>query len=172
MSLKKFSQLLLIILIGPFIFSGAVLAQDIEYTQLFTSTDTSQWDVNGFTTATMDDSLLSFLFTFDEDHPVKSVPDTIRLSLNDHIDLGNCTTAYVRFSKEDILLDEDSWIVSNIRIYAKHESSDWFRVYEDISKFAGWIHNLNLRFHVAVRTDEVYPGSFKLTNIRVEGLCE
>jgi len=174
MSLKKISQLLLIILTGPFLFSEAVLAQGGEpvYTQLFTSTDVSQWDVSGYATPTIDGGLLSYLFLFDDLHPVKSVPDTIRLKLKNHINLSGCTTAYVRFTKEDILPDEDSWIVSNIRIYARHESSGaWFRVFEDISELAGWIHNLELRFHVAVRTDEIYPGSFKLTNIRVEGVC-
>ena len=174
MRLKNNSQLLLIILIGPFLLPGAILAQDgeLEYTQIFTSTDASQWDVEGFVTPSMDDGLLSFLFVFNEDNPVRSVPDTIRLKLKDHVDISNCSTAYVRFSKQDILLDEDSWIVSNIRVYAKHESSGgWFRVYEDISHLAGWVHNLELRFRVAVRTDDVYPGSFKLTNIRVEGVC-
>ena len=171
MNLKKISQLLLLILIGPFLFSGAIFAQDIEYTQVFTSTDASQWDVEGFVTPSMDDGLLSFLFIFDDEHPVRSVPDTVRLGINNHIDLSSCSSAYVRFSKEDILLDEDSWIVSNIRIYAKHSSSDWVRVYEDISHLAGWVNDLELRFRVAVRTDEIYPGSFKLTKIRVEGVC-
>ena len=171
MNLTKFSQLLLLILIGPFLISGAILAQDIEYTQIFTSTDVSQWNVDGFATPSMDDGILSYLFVFDDDHPVQSVPDTIRLVINDPIDISNCSSAYVRFSKEDILLDEDSWIVSNIRIYAKHSSSNWVRVYEDISHLAGWVNDLELRFRVAVRTDEVYPGSFKLTNIRVEGIC-
>ena len=171
MRLKKNSQLLLMILIGLYQFSGEIFAQDIEYTQLFTSTDTSQWNVNGFTTVSMDSGLLSYLFIFDDDHPVKSVPDTIRLRINDSIDLSGCTTAYVRFSKQDILLDEDSWIVSNIRVYARHSSSDWTRVFEDISHLAGVAYDLELRFHVAVRTDVIYPGSFKLTDIRVEGVC-
>ena len=171
MRLTKFSQLLLIILIGPFIFSGAILAQDIEYTQLFTSTADSQWDVTGFATISMDAGRLSFLFTFDADHPVRSVPDTIRLGITDPIDLSGCSTAYVRFSKEDILSDEDSWIVSNIRVFARHSSGNWVRVFENISHLAGLVNDLELRFHVAVRTDEVYPGSFKLTNIRVEGVC-
>ena len=171
MSLKKFSQLLLAILLTPFIYSGALFAQDVEYTQIFTSTDVSQWGVEGFVAATMDSSELSFLFTFDDDHPVKSVPDTIRLEIVDYIDLRSCSTAYVRFNKEDILLDEDSWIVSNIRVYARHSGGSWIRVFEDISHLAGNVNDLELRFHVAVRTDVVYPGSFKLTNIRVEGLC-
>ena len=171
MRLKKFSQLLLIVLIGLFLFSESVFAQDIEYTQLFTSTDVSQWTVNGFASVSMDSGLLSFLFTFDEEHPVRSVPDTIRLGINDQIDISSCTSAYVRFSKEDILLDEDSWIVSNIRVYARHSGSSWVRVFEDISHLAGFVNDLELRFHVAVRTDDEYPGSFKLTNLRVEGVC-
>ena len=154
-------------------FTTIGLSQDAVYSTLFRSLAVEQWETSGYVTPEIVDGELTFLFTFhDIENPVRAYPDTVTLIMRDHIDLSSCQAAYIRSSKEDITEHPDSWIHSDVRIYARHEHSPrWFRVYEDITELASWIHNLELKFRVAVRTDDVYPGSFRLKNLRVEGIC-
>ncbi len=151
-----------------------IFAQDsaIEYTKVFSSVNIGQWEISGLVTPDTSGQSLSFIFPYDENAALRGVPDTVVLKVIEHIDLSRCSTAYVRYGKTSDYPNEESWIISNIDIYARHEYDHrWVRVYENISDLAGWIHTLQLQFRIVIKTDNVYPATLTLDDIRVEGVC-
>ncbi len=139
---------------------------------VFLSTDSSQWSTTGRVTLVSSDTTLGFLFDFDAGHPPLAIPDTVYLDVLQEIDLHNCSSAFIRFSRADQLPNEQSWVAARVRIYGRHENNpNWFQVFEDITDLAGRVSRLNLRFKVAVRTSQRYPGAFLLDDIRVVGNC-
>ena len=151
-----------------------IFAQDsnIQYTTLFSSVNIGQWEISGFVTPNQTADSLSFIFPYDEAAARTGIPDTVVLKITDRIDLSRCSTAYVRYNKISYYPNEESWIISNIYIYARHEyNRRWERVFENISDLAGWIHELELQFKIVVKSDQVYPGTLTLENMRVEGVC-
>ena len=142
------------------------------YTSVFSSENIAQWELSGLVTPDQSDGSLSFIFPYNEEAARAGVPDTVILKILDHIDLSGCSTAYVRYNKSSDRPNEESWIITNIFIFARHEfDHTWVRVFENISDKAGWIHELELQFRVVVKTDQVYPSTLVLDDIRVEGVC-
>ncbi len=174
MKVKLIFQNTSILIINLFLIAGIGFAQEYgdEYSQVFVSSTIGQWDTEGNVLPDSSDGSLSFTFPYDEDQGISSQQDTIILRIRDNINLSNCSTAFIRYRKENLLPNDDSWVLTNIRVEARHEhSGNWFLVYEDISDLAGWVNELRLRIKVVVKTDRVYPGTFKLHDIRVEGIC-
>lgn len=154
---------------------NVVLAQDDEivYTRIFSSINIAQWEMSGFVTPDTSDDALSFIFPFDEKAAPHGAPDTVVLTIRDHIDLSRCSTAYVRYRKSSDRPNAESWLISDVYIYARHEyNHSWERVFENISKLAGYkVHELELKFKIVVKTDKAYPSTLTLYDIRVEGTC-
>ena len=152
---------------------NVVIAQDdIVYTRIFSSINIAQWEMSGLVTPDTSAESLSFIFPFDENAALRGSPDTVVLTVNDHLDLSGCSTAYVRYSKSSNRPNEESWIISDIFIFARHEYNHrWVRIFENISDLAGWIHELELQFKIVVKTDQTYPSTLILDDIRVEGAC-
>ena len=154
---------------------NVVLAQDDEivYTRIFSSINIGQWEMSGFVTPDTSDDALSFIFPFDENAAPHGAPDTVVLTILDQIDLSRCSTAYVRYSKSSDRPNAESWLISDIYIYARHEyNHSWVRVFENISELAGRrVHELELKFKIVVKTDKAYPSTLTLYDIRVEGTC-
>lgn len=174
MKVKLIFQNTSILVINLFLIAGIGFAQEYEaeYSPIFSSTIIEQWDTEGNVLPELSDGSLSFVFPYDEDLATTSGQDTIVLQIKDPIDLSKCSAAFVRYRKENLLPNDDSWVLTNIRVEARHEhTANWFRVYEDISELTGWVNELRLRIKVVVKTDRVYPGTFKLHDIRVEGTC-
>lgn len=139
-------------------------------TVLFSSTDVSQWTVDGRVTYQPSDTTLRFVFGFDADNPPKSRPDTTTLEIVPEIDLSECDSAFFRYSTYDFLPNDGSWIVGTVNVYVKHENQpEWTEVFEDLSAIAGSVHHLKIRMKVAVRSDEITPGAFAMDNIRIVG---
>ncbi|MCH7619960.1 MAG: hypothetical protein IH880_09380 [Candidatus Marinimicrobia bacterium] len=175
MKVKSIIRNTSISVVSLFLIAGIGIAQDYgaEYSQIFSSTNIEQWETQGNVLPELSDGSLSFVFPYDEDLATASGQDTIVLKIRDPIDLSGCSTVFVRYRKENILPNDDSWVLTNIRVEARHEHNvSWFRIYENISDYAGWVNELRLRFKVVVKTDRVYPGTFKLHDMRVEGTCE
>lgn len=174
MKVKSIFRNTSISVVSLFLIAGIGIAQDYEaeYSPIFSSTNINQWETQGNVLSELSDGSLSFVFPYDEDLATASGQDTIVLQIKNPINLNKCSTVFVRYRKENILPDDDSWVLTNIRVEARHEhNASWFRVYEDISELAGWVNELRLRLKVVVKTDRVYPGTFKLHDIRVEGTC-
>ena len=174
MKVKLIFQNTSILVVNLFLIAGIGIAQDYEaeYSPIFSSTNIEQWNTEGNVLPELLDGSLSFVFPYDEDQGIDSQQDTIVLRIKNPIKLSKCRAAFVRYRKENLLPNDDSWVLTNIRVEARHEhAANWFRVYEDISDYAGWVNELRLRFKVVVKTDRVYPGTFKLHDIRVEGTC-
>ena len=145
---------------------------DIEYNKIFSSVNIAQWELSGLVTPDQSDESLSFIFPYDEDAARQGVPDTVVLTVTDPIDLSGCSTAYVRYNKSSNYPNKESWIISDVYIYTRHEyNHSWARVFENISDLAGWIHELELQFRVVIKTDKIYPSTLNLEDIRVEGEC-
>lgn len=139
-------------------------------TVLFSSTDASQWTVEGRVTCQASDTTLRFVFDFDADNPPKVRPDTTTLEIVSEIDLSGCDSAFVQYSTYDYLPSEDSWIAGTVKVYAKHEyQSQWTEVYDDLSSIAGSVHNLKIRLKVAVRSSTASPGTFSIDNFQIVG---
>jgi hypothetical protein len=151
-----------------------IFAQDseIEYTRVFSSENIVQWEISGLVTPDASDGTLSFVFPYDDDAVLDGVPDTVHLKVLDGIDLSRCSTAYIHYDQDSNLPNEESWIITNIFMYARHEyDHNWVRVYENISHLAGWIHEMELQLKIVVKTDQAYPSTLILSDIRVEGAC-
>ena len=145
---------------------------DIVYTKVFSSVNITQWELSGLVTPNQSDQSLSFIFPYDENAALQGVPDTVVLTITDHIDLSGCSTAYVRYNKTSDYPNKESWIISDVYIYTRHEFNHrWVRVFEDISDLAGWIHELELQFRIVIKTDQVYPSTLQMDDIRIEGAC-
>lgn len=142
-------------------------------TTLFVSTDINEWDIDGRVSSQMVDSTLAFIFSFDESNPPLNRPDTVYLDLVSTIDLGSCDSVYIKYSSIDNLPSTDSWVAGDVQVLVKHPYNEvWTQIYdEDLSYLAGWVHNLNLRLKVAVRSNPNAPGEFVLHNIRFVGTC-
>lgn len=69
-------------------------------TVLFSSTDVSQWTVDGRVTYQPSDTTLRFVFGFDADNPPKSRPDTTTLEIVPEFDLAGCDSVF--FSLYDL----------------------------------------------------------------------
>ena len=174
MKVKLIFQNTSILAINLFLIVGIGFAQDHEAdSPVFVSSTIGQWDTQGNVFPDSSDGSLYFVFPYDDEHQgIDSQPDTILIMIKDPISLRNCSTAFVRYRKENILPNDESWVLTNIRVEARHEHrANWFRVYENLSEFAGWVDELRLRIKIVVHTDRVYPGTFKLHDIRVEGSC-
>ena len=174
MKVKLIFQNTSILIINLFLIAGTGIAQDpeAEYSPIFLSSTINQWNTQGYVLPDSSGGSLSFVFPFDENRTMAAGQDTIVLQIKNPINLRNCSTAFVRYRKQNILPNDDSWVLTNIRVEAKHDQrAGWFRVYENISDLAGWIDELQLRIRVVVHTDRVFPGTFKLHDIRVEGTC-
>ena len=174
MKVKLIFQNTSILVINLFLIAGAGIAQEpeAEYSPIFLSSTVNQWHTAGNVLPDSSGGSLFFVFPYDEDLAMASGQDTIILTIRDPINLRNCSTAFVRYRKQNVLPNDDSWVLTNIRVEAKHyQRTGWFRVYENISDLAGWIDELQLRIRVVVHTDRVFPGTFKLHDIRVEGTC-
>ncbi|TFB11168.1 hypothetical protein E3V55_04110 [Candidatus Marinimicrobia bacterium MT.SAG.3] len=153
---------------------NVVLAQDDEivYTRLFSSINIAQWEMSGFVTPDTSDDAVSFIFPFDENAAPHGAPDTVVLTIRDYIDLSRCSTAYVRYRKSSDRPNAESWLISDIYIYARHDlNHSWERVFENISNLAGEVKELELKFKIVVKTDKAYPSTLTLYDIRVEGTC-
>ena len=173
MKVKSIFRNTSISVVSLFLIAGIGIAQEYEaeYSPIFSSTNIAQWETEGNVLSELSDGSLSFVFPYDENNAT-SGQDTIVLQIKNPINLNQCSTVFVRYRKENILPNDDSWVLTNIRVEARHEhNASWFRVYENISDYAGWVNELRLRFKVVVKTDRVYPGTFKLHDIRVEGTC-
>ncbi len=173
MKIKSIFRNTSISVVSLFLIAGIGIAQDneAEYSPIFSSTNIEQWETQGYVQSELSEGSLSFVFPYDESNAT-SGQDTIVLRIKNPINLSRCSTVFVRYRKENILPNDESWVLTNIRVEAKHEhSASWFRVYENISELAGWVNELRLRLKVVVKTDRVYPGTFKLHDIRVEGTC-
>ena len=145
---------------------------DIVYTKVFSSVNITQWELSGLVTPNQSDQSLSFIFPYDENAALQGVPDTVVLTITDHIDLSGCSTEYVRYNKTSDYPNKESWIISDVYIYTRHEFNHrWVRVFEDISDLAGWIHELELQFRIVIKTDQVYPSTLQMDDIRIEGAC-
>jgi len=145
-------------------------SQTSTETVLFSSTDVSQWTIDGRITCQPSDTTLRFLFGFDADNPPKVRPDTTTLEIVSEIDLSGCDSAFFRYTTFDFLPNDDSWIVGTVNVYAKHEyQSQWTEVFEDLSAIAGSVHHLKIQLKIAVRSDEKSPGAFAVDNIRIVG---
>lgn len=151
-------------------FSGLIAQSN---TTLFVSTDVGEWNIDGRVYGQMVDSTLAFVFSFDETNPPLDRPDTVYLDLVPTIDLGSCDSVFIRYSSIDNLPTTDSWVAGDVQVLIKHPYNQmWTEIYdEDLSHLAGWVHNLNLRLKVAVRSDPNAPGEFVLHNIRFVGSC-
>lgn len=160
-----------VILLGLGIFSGGLLAQG--YTPIFVSTDVHEWDIDGRVSDDMVDTTLSFVFSFDGEHPPLDRPDTVYLDLNNTIDLSGCDSVFIRYSSADELPSDESWVAGDVQVLVRHPyNPNWTEIYdEDLSHLGGWVHHLELRLKVAVRSNPAAPGSFVLHNIRFEGIC-
>ena len=173
MKVKSIIRNTSISVVSLFLIAGIGIAQEYEaeYSPIFSSTNIAQWETEGNVLSELSDGSLSFVFPYDENNAT-SGQDTIVLQIKNPINLNQCSTVFVRYRKENILPNDDSWVLTNIRVEARHEHNmSWFRVYENLSDYAGWVNELRLRFKIVVKTDRVYPGTFKLHDIRVEGTC-
>lgn len=167
----KFIQIIAGFIVSIVLSVNVVFAQN-DYTTLFSSINIAQWEMSGLVTPNTSAGTISFVFPYDEDAAREGVPDTVVLTVTDPIDLGGCSTIFVRYDKSSNYPNPESWIVSDIYIFARHEyNHSWTRVFEDISDLAGWIHELELQFRIVIKTDKVYPSTLILNNIRVEGVC-
>lgn len=150
-----------------------VFAQDQVYTTIYLGTTIDEWSTEGNVSYSTIDSTLGFIFSFDENNPPQSRPDTVTLDLIPSIDLVSCDSAFIYFDTRDQLPDPESWVIATIRTFIKHENNSyWTEIYDrDLSHLAGWVQQLNIRFTVAVRTDQNIPGEFMIYNIKIQGNC-
>lgn len=158
----------------PLVIINAVLpAQSSTYTSIFTSVSASEWTTEGNVSTTTIDSTLAFVFSFDESNPPKAKPDTVVLDLTPSIDMSSCDSVFIYFDTKGLLPNSESWVIPKIRTYIKHETNPyWTEIYtKDLSHLGGWTRELNLRFKVAVRTDQTFPGEFQMYNIKIHGSC-
>jgi len=147
-----------------------VLGQTSTETVIFSSTNVSQWTADGRVTYQPSDTTLRFVFGFDENNPPKARPDTTMLEIVPEIDLFGYDSVFFRYTTYDFLPNDESWIVGTVNVYVKHENQpQWVEVFEDLSAIAGSVHHLKIRMKVAVRSDEISPGSFAIDNIRIVG---
>ncbi|MDD5765642.1 MAG: hypothetical protein PHW79_05285 [Candidatus Marinimicrobia bacterium] len=145
-------------------------SQTSTETVLFSSTAVSQWTIDGRVTIQSSDTTLRFLFGFDEDNPPKVRPDTTTLEIVSEIDISGCDSAFFRYTAYDFLPNNESWIVGTVNVYVRHENQpQWTEVFEDLTAVAGSVHHLKVQVKVAVRSDEITPGSFAIDNIRIVG---
>lgn len=173
MSYKSIFPISAVIFISIVLYSNICFAQDgeAEYSNLFSSERINQWNITGLVIPDTSDGL-SFVFPYDENAALAGVPDTVYLEMTGRINLSRCSTAYIRYNKKSHIPNSDSWIISNVYIYARHEfNHNWVRVFENISDLTGRVHELSLQFRIVVKTDHVYPATLTLYDIKVEGTC-
>jgi hypothetical protein len=153
---------------GLFVIPG--FGQTPVETILFSSTDASQWNVDGRVTFQSSDTTLRLIFDFDADHPPKVRPDTTILEIVPDVNTSGYDSVFVFYTTLDYLPGEDSWIVGTVKVYAKHEyQSEWTEVFEDLTSVAGSAQHLRIKLKVAVRSDTKAPGSFAIDNFMIIG---
>ena len=173
MNYKSIFPIILVLFASIVLISNICFAQDgdSEYTTVFSADRIDQWETSGMVVPDTTDGL-SFIFPYDEHGALEGVPDTISMRITESIDLSRCRTAYIRYDKSIDYPNDDSWLITNIEIYVRHEyNRSWVRVFENISELAGWIHELDMQFKIVVKTDNVFPASLKLSDFIIEGAC-
>jgi hypothetical protein len=140
---------------------------------IFVSTDVSEWTIDGRVSTSMIDSTLAFVFSFDEDNPPLSRPDTVYLDLNSSVEVMNCDSVYVKYNSLHNLPTTDSWVAGDVTVLVKYPATqNWTEIYdEDLTHISDYVNELNLRLKVAVRSNPAEPGAYILHNVRFVGNC-